>query len=101
VLNWGLLSHTKKMHHGPWSPNLALFVSVLLATAFSSLDAMGRRKVSPVGVLDRCKCGNVRGGILETGLEATPLSVAMRGPTEVHDERFNAEKGNLLGAKEN
>lgn len=90
----------KKMHHGPWSPNLALFVSILLATAFSSLDAMGRRKVSPVGVLDRCKCGNARRGILETGKEATPLSVAMKGPTEVHDERVNTEKGNL-GVKEN
>lgn len=91
----------KKMHHGLWSPNLALFVSVLLATAFSSLDVMGRKKVSPVGVLDRCKCGNARGGILETGKEATLLSAAMKGPTGVHDERFNAEKGNLLGVKEN
>lgn len=53
------------MHHGPRSPNPALFVSVTLATAFSSLDVMGRRKMSPVGVLDRCKCGHTRGGISE------------------------------------
>lgn len=72
----------KKMHHGPRSPNLALFVSVPLATAFSSFDAMGRRKVSPVGVLDRCKRGHVRGGTLETGKEGKPLSAATKGPAE-------------------
>lgn len=82
----------KKMHHGPWSPNLALFVSAPLATAFSSLDVMGRRKVSPVGVLDRCKCEHVRGGILETGKEAKPLLAATKGLAEPPDERFNTEQ---------
>lgn len=72
----------KKMHHAPWSPNLALFVSVPFATAFSSLDRMGRRKVSPVGVLDRCKCGHARGDILERGKEGKPLSAATKGPAE-------------------
>lgn len=86
------MSINKKMHHGPWSPNLALFVSAPLATAFSSLDAMGRRKVSPVGVLDRCKRRHVRGGILETGKEGKPLSAAMKGPAESPDEWFNAEQ---------
>lgn len=92
----------KKMHHGPRSPNLALFVSAPLATAFSSLDAMGRRKVSPVGVLDRCKHGLVRGGILETGKKGKPLSAATKSPAEPPDERFNAEqKCKLLGVKGN
>lgn len=72
----------KKMHHAPWSPNLALFVSVPFATAFSSPDRMGRRKVSPVGVLDRCKCGHARGDILERGKEGKPLSAATKGPAE-------------------
>lgn len=72
----------KKMHHGPRSPNLALFVSAPLATALSSLDVMGRRKVSPVGVLDRCKCGHARGDILQTGKEGKLLSAGTKGPAE-------------------
>lgn len=72
----------KKMHHGPRSPNLALFVSAPLATAFSSLDVVGRRKVSPVGVLDRCKCGHARGDSSETGKEGKPPSAAAKGPAE-------------------
>lgn len=90
----------KKMHHGPRSPNLALFVSAPLATAFSSLDLRRRRKESPVGVLDRCKCGHVRGGILETGKEGKLFSAAMKGPAEPAEERFYTEQ-KLLGVKEN
>lgn len=82
----------KKMHHGPQAPNLALFVSAPLATAFSSLDVMGRRKVSPVGVLDRCKCGHVRGRILETGKEGKPFLAATKGLAEHPDERFNTKE---------
>lgn len=86
------MSINKKMHHGPWSPNLALFVSASLATAFSSLVAVGRRKVSPVGVLDRCKCGHVRGGILEIEKEEKLFSAARKGPAQPLDERSNSSQ---------
>lgn len=42
--------------------------------------------MSPVGVLDRCKCGHARGGISEMEGGNTAL-----GPEEAPDERFNAE----------
>jgi len=52
---------------------------------------MGRRKVSPAGALDRCKCEHVRRGISGTGKETKPLSAATKGLVEGPDEGFITE----------